>query len=81
MGPDRLRGFKGDDSVKALGGDDCVEPGKGRDRVHGGDGQDQIDARDSRRDRILCGRGEDVVFADREDSVEDCERVREPKGV
>jgi hypothetical protein len=67
--------------VKALGGDDCVEPGKGRDRVHGGDGQDQIDARDSHRDRILCGRGEDVVFADPEDRTEDCERVREPKGV
>ena len=67
-GPDRLRGDDGDDRI--TGGDDP-------DRIKGGDGDDRIRANgDGTRDRINCGEGDDVVFADDRDRVKNCERVR-----
>lgn len=61
-----------------LGGDgaDQLRPGIGRDRVDAGPGPDTLTVRDGWRDVVRCGRGGDVVFADRRDRIApDCERV------
>jgi hypothetical protein len=46
--------------------------GPRRDLLHGGPGNDRLKARDGRRNRVVCGRGRDVVKADR---LNGCERV------
>jgi hypothetical protein len=81
-GNDRLDGATGNDTMTGGAGRDVLTDRRGRDRFSGGAGSDRIDARDSTlrdraiADRILCGPGRDVVFADRRDSVaRDCERV------
>jgi hypothetical protein len=76
---DRLRGTKRADLILARGGADKVRPRRGRDCVRAAKGNDRIFARDGVRDRIKCGRGRDVVFADRRDRVKGCERVKRPK--
>ncbi len=76
---DRLRGTRGADLILARGGADRIRPRRGRDCVRGGSGNDRVFARDGARDRIKCGRGRDVVFADRRDRVKGCERVKRPK--
>ena len=77
-GNDRLSGASGNDRLSGAGGNDRLTGGSGRDTLSGGAGNDRIDARDRRRgDRIVCGAGRDVVFADRGDRVaRDCERSR-----
>jgi hypothetical protein len=75
-GGDRLSGDGGDDRLDGDRGDDRIDATGGRDRVFGGNGGDRIDAEDGKRDRIDCGRGDDVVIADRRDRLERCERVR-----
>ena len=74
---DRIAGSSGNDSVRGDSGGDRLSGGTGRDRLSGGSGDDRLAARDRRRDRISCGKGRDVVLADRRDWVAgDCERVR-----
>jgi RTX calcium-binding nonapeptide repeat (4 copies) len=76
-GPDVLRGLGGADRVYGLGGNDVLFAGRGRDRLFGGPGKDILRARDGLRDLIVCGRGRDLVYADRADKVaRDCELVR-----
>jgi Tol biopolymer transport system component len=68
--PDRICGRRGADDVHPLGGNDLV---------YAGNGPDHIFSRDGRKDVIGCGRGRDVVIADRKDVVaRDCEWVRRP---
>ncbi len=74
---DVLRGLGGPDRLFGLGGADTLVGGLGADTLSGGDGNDTISARDGARDTVTCGRGRDVVVADRLDRVaRDCETVR-----
>jgi Ca2+-binding RTX toxin-like protein len=73
---DVIDGGKGND--KLIGGSDVdrLTGGPGRDKLYGGAAGDTIRARDGKRDRVGCGPGQDVVQADRRDSVRpDCEKV------
>jgi Ca2+-binding RTX toxin-like protein len=84
-GKDRLSGGKGDDWVdggsdadKVDGGsqDDTILGGLGADSVTAGSGDDVVIAADEARDKIDCGKGRDIVVADRRDRVKHCEVVR-----
>ena len=76
-GADRLLGLGGNDVLDGGPGNDTLTGGAGRDTLHGRAGNDVLNARDGRRDRVVCGPGQDYVLADRADSVaRDCERVR-----
>src|SRR4051794_1360146 len=89
-GADTLDGGPGDDDIDGGFGDDTITGGPARDPIpgarRGGDcgplwckypyGNDTIDARDGERDSIVCGFGEDTVYADALDVVDgDCEHV------
>jgi hypothetical protein len=81
-GNDRLNGGTGSDSLAGAAGRDVLTDRRGRDRFSGGAGVDRIDARDTKvgdrkiADRILCGPGRDIVYADPRDRVaRDCESV------
>jgi hypothetical protein len=76
---DRLRGTRRADLILGRGGADRIRPRRGRDCVRAGKGADRIFARDGARDRIKCGRGRDVVYADRRDRVKGCESTRRPR--
>lgn len=76
-GRDRLRGGSGRDSLLGGAGADVLMGSAGHDGLRGGSGPDRISARDGVRDVITCGRGRDLVIADRRDSVaRSCETVR-----
>ncbi|MEI2702053.1 MAG: calcium-binding protein [Baekduia sp.] len=76
-GNDTLDGGAGDDTVSGDGGNDVIRGGAGRDVLLGGAGNDKIFARDGEADTIACGRGRDVVQADRADTITgECEVVR-----
>jgi hypothetical protein len=83
---DRLLGTPRADALFGRGGNDRLVGGAGADFLHGGPGRDLLDAGpgndrvaaqyDGGRDRVLCGRGLDVVNADLLDAVApDCELV------
>ena len=75
-GADSLRGGRGDDRVLGNVGADRLYGGRGRDALIGARGSDRIFAAGGSRDRIKCGRGRDVVYADGRDKVDRaCERV------
>jgi Ca2+-binding RTX toxin-like protein len=76
-GNDRLFGEAGNDRLFGGPGKDLLVGGPGHDRFVGGCGNDVIKARDHvRRERIGCGAGRDVVYADKRDVVaRNCERV------
>ncbi len=85
-GPDALRGtelgdlvfaFGADDEIEAGPGNDLIDAGNGADVVSSGDGDDRIRAFDDTLDSISCGDGTDVVFADPEDTTDQCEEVVE----
>jgi hypothetical protein len=88
-GDDAVTGGEGDDQILGGDGDDVADGGAGSDELfdnagsdvlNGGDGEDRFSARDGGRDRIVCGRGEDVVVANDRDRVsEDCEHVYESR--
>ena len=75
-GNDALAGGAGADEVDGGPGADKVNGGAGNDRLRGGPGADSLHSRDGGRfiDRLSCGGGPDVPFADPEDVVgRDCE--------
>lgn len=76
-GNDRLFGDAGDDRLVGGPGADLLIGGSGRDTFLGGGGNDVIRARDHvRGERINCGAGHDVVYADKGDIVaRNCEKV------
>ncbi len=86
-GRDRLRGGAGDDCISGQGGADRIsgqagndelKGARGKDRIRGGGGDDLIRARRGARDRINCGRGDDIAIVNkRKDRVRNCETVRE----
>jgi Ca2+-binding RTX toxin-like protein len=75
---DRLLGSAGNDKLYAGPGGDRLDGGPGRDLLHGGIGPDRFDARDGRRDTIMCGGGRDVVRTDARDRLVGCEGI--PRG-
>ena len=73
---DRLEGRGGDDCIRGGSGADKLDGDNGKDEVRGGAGGDRIVVDDGRKDRVWCGRGHDVVTADRKDRVNNrCEKV------
>lgn len=79
-GNDRLEGGAGGDRLTGGPGRDTLVGGPGQDTISGGGGRDLVQARDGARDRIACGPGRDVVYADTSDVVAaDCEDVRRPR--
>lgn len=86
-GRDRVDAGPGNDVVLTHGNDDVIVGGPGTDGLTPGDGEDRIDggrgrdwitvSGDGRVDRVQCGPGRDVVYADAVDRVaRDCETVR-----
>ena len=43
--------------------------------LRGGAGPDRLDARDGRRETVVCGAGPDIVRADARDRLVGCERI------
>jgi hypothetical protein len=76
-GGDCIRGGGGGDRLLGGPGDDEIRPGRGADRVRAGIGNDLINAARGGRDRIDCGRGDDVaVINPRKDrAARNCEQV------
>ncbi len=76
-GNDVIRGGAGNDRLFGGAGPDRLDGGPGQDHLDGGPSDDIVLARDHTRDRIVCGRGHDLVLADKRDVVaRDCEQVR-----
>ena len=76
-GDDRITGDRGRDRIFGGPGNDALYGNLGADVVVGGPGNDRINVIHGDRDRVICGRGKDVVFADPRDIVSrDCEEVR-----
>ena len=79
-GNDRINGGRGNDDARGGAGNDRIKGGKGTDTIDGGTGADRLNAKgDGRKrpgDSVDCGApgdGRDVVLADRNDTVEDCD--------
>jgi len=76
-GNDRITGDRGNDRIFGGAGNDTIFGNIGSDVVDGGPGNDRINMVDKTTDRVVCGRGRDIVFADPRDKVgKDCESVR-----
>jgi hypothetical protein len=76
-GGGRIYGTGSADQICGRRGADRIHPDYGKDYVTAGAGPDVIYARDGYRDLITCGRGRDLVIADRFDRVSrSCERIR-----
>ena len=76
-GGDSLRGGTGDDHVRGGAGPDRLFGGRHNDTLDGGRGNDHIFSVARSKDRIVCGRGFDVVRAGSADEVaRSCETVR-----
>ncbi len=76
-GNDRITGDRGNDRIFGGSGNDRIYGNIGYDRIDGGPGNDRINVVDHRVDRVVCGPGRDVVFADPVDRIsKDCESVR-----
>jgi dipeptidyl aminopeptidase/acylaminoacyl peptidase len=77
-GNDIVRTGAGADTVLGGPGRDRLIPGSGPDEIDAGAGNDEVVTIDSPRERdvVRCGKGRDVVYADRRDAVAaDCERA------
>ena len=61
-------------------GNDSITGGPGEQRIEGNEGDDTIDSRDGAFDSIDCGAGNDVVFADADDSTTGCEAAPDRDG-
>jgi Ca2+-binding RTX toxin-like protein len=83
-GDDHAVGGAGSDTILTGSGDDVSRGGQGKDRLFdnhgrdtlwGGTGNDAFSTHDGNRDVIHCGKGKDVVMADRLDRAVGCEHV------
>jgi lysyl oxidase/hemolysin type calcium-binding protein len=74
-GKDVLWGGPGSDVSRGGGNNDTIHGEGGRDTLYGGGGDDQLyDTGDTETDTFSCGAGNDVVYAEFNDSVSaDCE--------
>jgi hypothetical protein len=74
-GNDTILTGRGDDVARGGPGNDRLFDNQGRDVLWGGPGNDVFSTHDGNRDVIHCGRGKDVVMADRLDRTIGCEHV------
>jgi Ca2+-binding RTX toxin-like protein len=75
-GDDNLNGGAGADVVTGASGDDVLTGGPNPDKITGASGDDVINAKDSSKDTIDCGTGNDRVTVDAIDVVSsNCEHV------
>jgi metallophosphoesterase (TIGR03767 family) len=72
---EKLRGTPAADLILGRGGADRVRPRDGDDCVFAGRGADRVNARGGGPDQVRCGRGPDIAYVDRRDTVKGCERV------
>ena len=81
---DNLAAEDGDDEVRGLGGPDLIWDGPGNDVLYGGDGKDFLGGiergGDGQRDRLYCGEGKDVYFAEKLDYVDSSCEKKLPRG-
>ncbi len=76
-GNDRITGDRGRDRLLGGAGNDTIFGNFDSDTIDGGSGNDRINVVHGGRDVVVCGRGNDVVFADGVDAIsKDCEDVR-----
>ena len=75
-GNDRLKGGDGDDNLKGGSGNDSLNGDKGRNKIDAGSGSDSVNSRNGVKETVRCGKGRDVVKADRNDRLRSCERRR-----
>ena len=76
-GNDRITGDRGRDRILGGAGNDTIYGNLDTDTIDGGTGNDRINVVHGGSDSVVCGRGNDVVFADPRDKVAgDCESVR-----
>ncbi len=76
-GNDRITGDRGRDRIFGGPGHDEIFGNYGADQIDGGPGNDRINVVHGEVDRVVCGSGNDVVFADPRDIIgRDCESVR-----
>ena len=79
-GNDTLSGGPSADRLFGERGNDRIGTGEGRNSVDAGPGDDRINSRNGVRDDVICGKGDDVVVADRRDRIDgSCEQVRLPR--
>lgn len=76
-GGDCLRGGGGADRLVGGPGHDEIRPGRGPDRIRAGLGDDLVSSARGGRDRIDCGRGDDVavINARKDRAARNCEQV------
>jgi Ca2+-binding RTX toxin-like protein len=75
-GDDNLNGGTGADVLAGGSGDEIITGGPKPDKISGGSGDDVINAKDSSKDTIDCGTGNDHVTVDAIDVVSsNCEHV------
>jgi hypothetical protein len=68
---------KAEDLYAGSRSDDVIKDGDGHDAVSAGAGDDEIETSDRFIDDVDCGKGKDVVKADRKDEIaKDCEKVK-----
>jgi Ca2+-binding RTX toxin-like protein len=76
-GNDDITGDRGNDTINGEDGDDTINGNLDDDVIEGAAGNDRINAVGGGLDRVSCGDGADVVFADVGDEVNaNCEDVR-----
>jgi Ca2+-binding RTX toxin-like protein len=75
VGNDTLTGGDGEDFLWGGPGADAITGGNGSDVIIGGAGSDTITAKEGASDDIRCGTAVDVVGADSNDVLRDCETV------
>ena len=68
-GNDVITGDRGNDVINGEDGDDVIDGNLDDDTIEGGAGNDRINAIGGGFDRVSCGDGQDVVFADVTDEV------------
>ena len=88
-GDDKLDGGAGNDKLSGGGGNDFLTGGKGNDRLNGGTGvnsykggagNDTINARNGKKETVVCGSGKkDTATVDKRDKVRGCEKVKRAK--
>lgn len=75
-GPDEMYGLAGMDTLNGGGDWDMIDGGPGADAIYGRGGSDLIYAGDDKAvDKIVCGRGYDVVYARKNDVRRGCEET------
>ena len=79
-GNDRIHGGKGDDTIDGGDGNDRIHAGHGADKVTAGAGDDVVWVRDHKADTVDCGAGDDTVFADKADTLTNCEHAKVRRG-